>query len=248
MAETAEDLATEFRISRAEQDAWAARSQQLYAAALKDGHYADEIVAVGDVSADEHPRPDVNQISLGTLKPIFDAHGTVTAGNSSGINDGAAMILLASESAVEKNGWTVMAEWQDATVVGCDPQRMGLGPVHAIQKLLDRTRLTLQDIDTLEINEAFAAQTLACIKRLEITLPSSQPDATTGLIGQHSLQLNPHGGAIAIGHPLAASGARLLTHLAWQIARNHSTRAIASLCIGGGMGIAALLTAPGPMD
>ena len=245
MADTVEDLARELNIGRVEQDAWAERSQSLYAAALATDYFMDELTPAGDVSADEHPRPEVTCSALAALKPAFDANGTVTGGNSSGINDGAAMILLADETTARKHGWPILAEWQHGTSIGCDPQRMGLGPVHAIHKLLTITGHTLSEIDTLEINEAFAAQTLACLKRLDIRVDLTQPHSGSGSVAGRLLQINPHGGAIAIGHPLAASGARLLTHLAWQIDRGEARKAIASLCIGGGMGIAALLTVPG---
>jgi acetyl-CoA C-acetyltransferase len=245
MGETIDDLARELNISRAEQDAWAERSQYLHAEAVSHSGFEDELAAVGALTVDEHPRPDVTRSSLATLTPVFGTTGTVTAGNSSGINDGAAMVLLANEATVLEHGWPVLAEWKHGLTVGCDPQRMGLGPVHSIRKLLNTLNLTLGDIDTLEINEAFAAQTLACLKHLEIRIDLTQPHSIEGVVAGKRLQVNPQGGAIAIGHPLAASGARLLTHLAWQIAHGESRSAIASLCIGGGMGIAAMLTDPG---
>ncbi len=248
MAETVDALAQEMKISRREQDAWAERSQRLYAAALAADVYRDEIVAVGECRSDEHPRPQVDRTSLAALKPAFDEHGTVTAGNASGLNDGAAMLLIASEAAVQAYGWPIMAEWIAGTTVGCEPLQMGLGPVHAIRKLLTLTGQTLDGIDRLEINEAFAAQTLACLRILEIRVNLSQPDVGAGVINGIPIQVNAHGGAIAIGHPLGASGARLLTHLAWQIASGNSRTAIASLCIGGGMGIATLLSAPPEHD
>jgi len=248
MAETVDELAREMKISRREQDAWAERSQHLYAAALAADVYRDEIVPVGECRSDEHPRPQVDRTSLAALKPAFNDQGTVTAGNASGLNDGAAMLLIASEDAVQAYGWPIMAEWIAGTAVGCDPQKMALGPVHAIQKLLTLTGLTLEAIDRLEINEAFAAQTLACLRTLEIRVNLAQSDVHAGLYNGNPIEVNAHGGAIAIGHPLAASGARLLTHLAWQISKGNSRNSIASLCIGGGMGIAALLTAPPEHD
>jgi acetyl-CoA C-acetyltransferase len=186
---------------------------------------------VEELEADEHPRPDVTIESLSQLRTVFDAHGTVTAGNSSGINDGAAMAVLAESSVAHAHGWPILAELQNGVTVGCDPQRMGLGPVHAIRKLLERTGRTLSEFDAIEINEAFAAQTLACLRELPLAPASGLP------------VMNTDGGAIAIGHPLAASGARLLVHLAWRIARGDSRNAIAALCIGGGMGIAAIVSA-----
>jgi len=243
MGQTVEDLARELDINRPDQDAWAERSQQRHAAALAQGHFSDELTPVGALASDEHPRPEVTRDALATLKPVFDPNGVVTAGNASGMNDGAAMLLLADEATVQRHGWPVLAEWQHGTTVGCDPQRMGLGPVHAIRKLLSISGRALTDIDTLEINEAFAAQTLACLKQLEIQVDLTPPHSGTGTVAGKMLEVNPNGGAIAIGHPLAASGARLLTHLAWQIARGKTGSAIASLCVGGGMGIAALLSA-----
>ena len=244
MGETAEDLAEELKIGRREQDAWAERSQKLYAMALEKGMFADEIVPVGEFSQDEHPRPNSNRQSLAALQPAFDPKGTITAGNASGINDGASMLLLADEKTTHDNGWSIMAELKGGTTIGCDPQRMGLGPVFAIEKLLRQTGQQLTEFDHLEINEAFAAQTLACLRLLEIRVNLSQPEITTGSIAGLPIKVNPHGGAIAIGHPLGASGARLLTHLAWQISKKQSLNAVASLCIGGGMGIAASLSAP----
>ncbi len=242
MGEQAEELATEFEISRDQQDAFAERSQHLYGAAHARGDFADEIVAVGRLTADQHPRPLVTRAELTQLQPAFQAAGvtgTVTAGNASGINDGAAILLLADLEFAEANGWPILAEWIDGVVVGCDPARMGLGPVSAIRTLLQRTQRNITYIDTLEINEAFAAQTLTCLKELEFSFDGAKVKTIDG----HVINFNSEGGAIAIGHPLAASGARLLTHLAWKIARGQSASAIGSLCIGGGMGIATLLSA-----
>lgn len=241
MGEQAEELATEFGISRDTQDAFAERSQHLYGAAHARGYFANEIIAVGKLTADQHPRPLVTQAELEQLQPAFSPaakNGTVTAGNASGINDGAAILLLADQEFANANGWPILAEWIDGVVVGCEPSRMGLGPVNAIRTLLHRTQRSTSSIDTLEINEAFAAQTLACLHEMNLWLDGTQVKTTDG----HAMTFNAEGGAIAIGHPLAASGARLLTHLAWKIARGHSTSAIGSLCIGGGMGIAALLS------
>jgi acetyl-CoA acetyltransferase family protein len=186
---------------------------------------------------------------LAALKPLFESDGTapagtISAGNASGVNDGAAILLLASEEATRKHGWKPMAQLTAGTSTGCDPQKMGLGPVHAIRKLLGQLGKNLQDFDRVEINEAFAAQVLACLRMLEVRVNLAQPDVSTGILAGIPIQLNGHGGAIAIGHPLAASGARLLTHLAWQIAQGRSKNCLASLCIGGGMGIAAALSNP----
>ncbi|MFO0976512.1 MAG: thiolase family protein [Planctomycetaceae bacterium] len=240
MGITAERLASEYRITREHQDAWAERSQTLYQRALEEGRFRDEIVAAGDTLADEHPRAGLSRADLSVLNPVFDSAGTVTAGNSSGINDGAAMFVLADADVAQQRGWNILCEWVDGTAVGCDPARMGLGPVHAIRKLVTDGRISVSDIDTVEINEAFAAQTLACLTELHFNWSD---DPGTGQIDWQGrrVSVNAHGGAIAIGHPLAASGARLICHLAWQIARGCSQNAIAALCIGGGMGIAAHL-------
>jgi acetyl-CoA C-acetyltransferase len=243
MGEQAEELATAFKISRDQQDAFAERSQHMYGAAKARGDFADAIVAAGQLTADQHPRPLVTRAELAQLQPAFQAagaNGTVTAGNASGINDGAAIMLLAELEFAEANGWPILAEWIDGVVVGCDPARMGLGPVKAIRTLLHRTKRDMTSIDTLEINEAFAAQTLACLQELNLSIDGAKAQNANS----HTINFNSEGGAIAIGHPLAASGARLLTHLAWKIAHGQSASAIGSLCIGGGMGIAALLSKP----
>jgi acetyl-CoA C-acetyltransferase len=238
MGDTAERLAREFGISREEQDAWALRSQSLYAEAAAAGVVADELMELRELGVDEHPRPGVTAGELAGLKPVFAADGTVTAGNSSGVNDGAAMVVLAEERLVKEQGWPVLCEWVGVEETGCDPRRMGLGPAHALRQLLERHHLTLSEIDQLEINEAFAAQVLACLRELQLEAGLACESA----VPQRPL-VNPYGGAIAVGHPLAASGARLAVHLAWQIARGRATTAVCSLCIGGGMGIASLLRA-----
>ena len=245
MGEQAEALAIEYAISRVQQDRFAARSQHLFGAAAARGDFADELVPAGSLTIDQHPRPTITTAELALLPTVFQnasGLGTVTAGNASGINDGAAVLLLAEQEFAASNGWPVLAEWVDGVVVGCDPNRMGLGPVHAIRALMARRGIDWASIDTLEINEAFAAQVLACLKELHLSLPDDGGPhfvTTTG----HPIAFNRSGGAIAIGHPLAASGARLLTHLAWDISRGRSRSTIGSLCIGGGMGIAALLKA-----
>ena len=243
MGQQAEELAARFNISRAEQDAFAIRSQRLYATARAAGRFQDEIVPIGDTDADQHPRPDVTRGDLAGLKPVFLPDGSVTAGNSSGINDGAAFVLLAEREFALRQRWPILARWVDGVVIGCDPARMGLGPVPAIGELLRRSKTDWSQVDSLEINEAFAAQTLACLKSLGMTLDLSDPAAPLRTATGHSIALNACGGAIALGHPLAASGARLLAHLACRIGRGESRTAIGSLCIGGGMGIASLLTA-----
>lgn len=246
MGQTAELLAAECRISRESQDLWALRSQRLAGQASAAGIFQAELTEACGLSSDEHPRPHLTLGDLTGLAPVFESTGTVTAGNSSGLNDGAAMLLLASEEAVRRNDWPVLCEWVDGVSVGCNPRQMGLGPVYATEQLLQRTGTSLDDVDQLEINEAFAAQTLACVQRLGLrwTAEAEAEPAESGFVGTASgqrLRLNPYGGAIAIGHPLAASGARLMVHLAHQIHAGNSRRAVAALCVGGGMGIAGML-------
>ena len=237
MGITAERLASEYSINREVQDLWSERSQTLYQRAFSSGQLNAEVIPVGGLLQDEHPRPGLTRQELSLLNPVFNPTGTVTAGNSSGINDGAAMFVMADADVAKHHGWPVLCEWVHGTSVGCDPSRMGLGPVHAIRRLTSEENIAVSTIDTLEINEAFAAQTLACLKDLGIQweqTPFEQPCVWQG----HAVNVNADGGAIAIGHPLAASGARLVSHLAWKIASGQSRHAIAALCIGGGMGIA----------
>jgi acetyl-CoA C-acetyltransferase len=224
MGETAERIADKHRITREEQDAFAARSQGL--AAQHRDTFAREMVTIttreGTVSTDEHPRSDTTAASLAKLKPAFRKEGTVTAGNASGINDGAAMVLLASEEAMNQHGLSSRACILATASVGCDPALMGLGPVGAIRKVCDITGWSLNEVDAVEINEAFAAQTLGCLRELDLD----------------PAKLNLRGGAIALGHPIGASGARVLTTLLHLMEDQNLKRGIASLCIGGGMGIA----------
>ncbi len=236
MAETAEHVAAEYGISRADQDLFACRSQQRTAAAIAAGRLAEEIVAVSIpqkkgpaviVAIDEHPRADTTIDALSKLKPIVRPDGTVTAGNASGINDGACALLLASEDAVRRHGLTPRARYLASTVVGVAPRVMGIGPLPAVQKLLARTNLAIGDIDVIELNEAFAAQALAVLRGLGV--PDGAP------------HVNPNGGAIAIGHPLGASGARLVTTAMYQLQRTGGRYAICTMCIGVGQGIAALI-------
>ncbi len=237
MGITAERLASEYSLSREEQDIWSERSQTLFQRAFLSGRLSHEVVPFGGLAQDEHPRAGLTRDDLSLLNPVFSTTGTVTAGNSSGINDGAAMFVMADAHVAKQHGWPVLCEWVHGTSVGCDPSRMGLGPVHAIRKLTSEDNIAVGTIDTLEINEAFAAQTLACLNELGIQWDQTsfeQPCVWHG----HTVNVNAEGGAIAIGHPLAASGARLISHLAWQIASGHSRHALAALCIGGGMGIA----------
>ena len=218
MGETAERIADLLKITREDQDRFAFRSQQRVAHAA----FRREIVAVGGVEADEHPRSDTALEKLATLKPSFRTNGTVTAGNASGINDGAALVLVASEAAVKSHALTSRARIVAATAAGCDPATMGLGPVCAIRRLCEETGWKLDEVDAVEINEAFAAQALGCVREL----------------GLDVAKLNQRGGAIALGHPIGASGARVLTTLLHLLEDTGGKRGIASLCVGGGMGIA----------
>ena len=235
MPETAENVADEHHISRAAQDAYALRSQQRTAVAQSLGYLQQEIVpvtltlpkGVTVISADEHPRADTTLEKLAKLKPVVRADGTVTAGNASGVNDGAAALLLASEAAVRKYRLTPLARVVTAATAGLAPRVMGFGPALAIEKLFARTGLGIGDIDVLELNEAFAAQVLAVTRRLGL------PD--------DAAQVNPNGGAIALGHPLGASGARMAIAAVGQLQRQQARRALCSMCIGVGQGIALLL-------
>jgi acetyl-CoA acyltransferase len=236
MAQTAENLVAERGISRAAQDAFALRSQQRYARALARGFFAKELVPVTverrkpppeRIAADEHPRPDTSLETLGRLKGVVRPDGSVTAGNASGINDGAAAVLLASESAAARYGLTPRARVIGSAVAGVPPRIMGIGPVPATRKLLERTGLSLRDLDLIELNEAFAAQSLAVLR--ELGLPDD---------AEH---VNPNGGAIAIGHPLGASGARLVATALSQLEASGGKRALCTMCIGVGQGIALLL-------
>jgi 3-oxoadipyl-CoA thiolase len=236
MPETAENVATEHRISREDQDAFALRSQQRAANAQATGYFAEEIVPVeyrgrrGEITQikdDEHPRGDTTPAALAKLRPIVRADGTVTAGNSSGINDGACALLLASEDAVKRHGLTPRARVLGAATAGVSPRVMGIGPVPATRKLLARLGLTLADFDVIELNEAFAAQGLAVLRQLGV----ADDDA----------RVNPNGGAIALGHPLGMSGARLAQTAIHQLERSGGRRALATMCIGVGQGIAMAL-------
>lgn len=224
MGETAERIADRLGITRAEQDAFAARSQRLAAAHRET--FAREIVAIptreGALAEDEHPRPGTTEEELARLKPAFRPEGGVTAGNASGINDGAAMVLLAGEDALSRHGLETRGRIVASAVVGCDPGLMGLGPVEAIRGVCGRAGWSLAEVDAVEINEAFAVQTLGCAH----------------LLGLDRERLNRRGGAIALGHPIGASGARVLTTLLHLMEDEGHRRGIASLCVGGGMGIA----------
>ncbi len=226
MGLSAETLAREFHITRREQDEFAARSQARFAAAFQSGVYDDELVPMENLRIDEHPRAETTVEKLTALKPAFSPSGTVTAGNASGINDGAAMLIVAEREFARQRGWPVLARLAGATTQGCDPARMGLGPIHAIRKLCDNHGWNINKFDAVEINEAFAVQTLACQRELDLN-----PN-----------RLNVNGGAIAVGHPIGASGARLAVHLAHRISSGAIEQGLAALCVGGGMGIAAAFT------
>ncbi|WP_173912878.1 3-oxoadipyl-CoA thiolase [Acinetobacter sp. Marseille-Q1618] len=235
MPQTAENVAEQFNINRADQDQFALTSQQRTAAAQAKGFFDKEIIAVtipqrkGDaivVAKDEHPRATTIE-ALTKLKPVVKAEGTVTAGNASGINDGAAALLIASDDAVEKYGLKARAKVIGATTVGVEPRIMGFGPAPAIKKLLAQTGLTLEQMDVIELNEAFAAQALAVTRDLGIA--------------DGSEKVNPNGGAIALGHPLGASGARLVITALNQLEATGGKYALCSMCIGVGQGIALII-------
>jgi len=232
MAETAENVAAEFGVSRTDQDAFALRSQQRAAAAVKAGFFDREIVPAtahgkDAVCGDEHPRPDTTIEALAKLKPIVKPDGTVTAGNASGINDGAAALLIASDSAARRYGLEPRARIVGSSAAGVAPRLMGMGPVPAARKLLERTGLGLERMDVIELNEAFAATALAAMR--ELGLADDDP------------RVNPNGGAIAIGHPLGASGARLLATAVYELERRQGRYGLCAMCIGVGQGIATIL-------
>jgi 3-oxoadipyl-CoA thiolase len=232
---TAENVAERFGVSREAQDEFALRSQQRCAAAMQSGRFDDELIPVpvqngkveAVVNADEHPRPKTTIEDLRKLKPAFKPGGTVTAGNSSGLNDGAAAMLLMSAAAAKKHGFTPMARVVATAVYGVDPSIMGIGPIGATQKLLSCADMTIDDIDLIELNEAFAAQALACIGDLRID----------------PVRVNVNGGAIALGHPLGCSGARIATTLLHELRKRGGRYGIATMCIGMGQGIATLFEA-----
>ena len=236
MPETAEIVAEEYKIARADQDAFALRSQQRAAAAMRECRLSQEIVGVpvpqkkGDpllVNVDEHARPDTTLEALAKLKGVVKPEGTVTAGNASGVNDGACALLLASEEAAKKYGLTPKARIVAAATAGVAPRIMGMGPVPASRKVLGKTGLALSQMDVIELNEAFAAQALAVLR--EFGLPDDAP------------HVNPNGGAIAIGHPLGASGGRLVTTAMYQLLRTQGRYALCTMCIGVGQGISVIL-------
>ncbi|MDQ2680333.1 MAG: acetyl-CoA C-acyltransferase [Candidatus Eremiobacteraeota bacterium] len=221
LGETAENVAEKYGVTRERQDAFALESQQRCKSAVDASAFADELVSVNEVHADEHPRPDVTLADLAKLKPVFKSGGTVTAGNSSGINDGASALLLCEAATAQRLGLQPMARIVATGVAGVHPDLMGLGPIPATRKALARAGLTMEQIDLVEINEAFAAQSLACMRELEIE-PS---------------KANVNGGAIALGHPLGASGARIATTLLHELKRRGGRYGLATMCIGVGQGI-----------
>jgi acetyl-CoA acyltransferase len=236
MPETAENVAEEFQVSRQDQDAFALRSQQRAADAMRSCRLAEEVVPVqipskkGDApmfSQDEHPRPDTTLQALSQLKPIVKPKGTITAGNSSGVNDGACALLLASEAAVKKEGLTPLGRVVASAAAGVAPRIMGMGPVPATRKVLAKANLKIEDMDVIELNEAFAAQALAVLRELGIA--------------DDAQYVNPNGGAIALGHPLGASGARLITTALYQLRRTKGRYALCTMCIGVGQGIALII-------
>ena len=234
MGETAEVVAEQYKLNRGEQDEFAIGSQQKWGAAHAAGRFNDELVSVsipqrkGDpvvVSQDEHPRPDTTLQQLAKLKPAFKKDGTVTAGNSSGINDGAAALLLMEANTAKSLGYTPLVRVVTSAVAGVDPSCMGLGPIPATRKALQRAGLTIDQIDLIELNEAFAAQSLPCMRDL----------------GMDPAKVNVNGGAIAIGHPLGSTGARLMTTLVHEMKRRNARYGLVTMCIGVGQGIATIV-------
>jgi 3-oxoadipyl-CoA thiolase len=224
MGETGENVADRYGVAREDQDAFALQSQQRWAAAAHAGSFDDELVAVGDISRDEHPRPQTTADKLAALKPAFRAEGTVTAGNSSGINDGAAALVIASEERARELGAEPLGRFVAGAVAGVDPRVMGIGPVPAVRRLLERAGVEPSDLDLVELNEAFASQSLVVIREL----------------GLDPERVNVNGGAIAIGHPLGMSGARLVVTLLHELRRRGGNFGLATLCVGVGQGQAAL--------
>jgi acetyl-CoA C-acetyltransferase len=235
MPETADNLAREFQITRDQADTFAAGSQAKYAAAKAAGFFDGEIITVEvpggragpvAVGADEHPRPQTDMAALAKLRPLFK-DGVTTAGNASGINDGAVAMIVASLKAGDAAGAKPIARILSSAVAGVEPRIMGIGPVPAAQKALERAGLSIKDMDVIEINEAFAAQVLSCLRGLEVSLDDSR--------------VNPNGGAIAIGHPLGASGPRIALTAARQLQRTGGRYALVAMCVGVGQGIATVI-------
>jgi 3-oxoadipyl-CoA thiolase len=228
MGETGENVAEQWHVSREEQDVFAARSQQRWAAAAEAGRFDDELVSVEGVERDEHPRPGTTPDALAALRPAFRMDGTVTAGNSSGINDGAAALVIASEERARELGVEPLGAFAGSAVAGVDPRVMGIGPIPAVRKLLERASIAVEQLDLIELNEAFASQSLAVIREL----------------GLDEERVNVNGGAIAIGHPLGMSGARLVVSLLHELRRRDGRYGLATMCVGVGQGQAALFERP----
>jgi 3-oxoadipyl-CoA thiolase len=224
MGETGENVAERWSVSREDQDAFALASQQRWAAASEAGRFDDELIPVGDVTRDEHPRPDTTLEKLAALKPAFRKGGTVTAGNASGINDGAAALVIGSEEKARALGIEPLGIFLGSAVAGVDPRVMGIGPIPAVQKVLARTGVDVSALDLVELNEAFASQSLAVVREL----------------GLDPEKVNVNGGAIALGHPLGMSGARLVVSLLHELRRRGGRYGLATLCVGVGQGQAAL--------
>jgi len=229
MGETGENVAERFNVTREEQDEFALKSHRRWAAAQEAGRFADELVPVGDVDRDEHPRPDTSFEKLAALKPAFRQGGSLTAGNSSGINDGAAALVVASEEKARELGVAPFGRFVASAVAGVDPRIMGVGPVPAVRKVLERAGLGVADLDLVELNEAFASQSIYVIREL----------------GLDPERVNVNGGAIAIGHPLGMSGARLVVSLLHELGRRGGRYGLATLCVGVGQGQAAIFERDG---
>jgi 3-oxoadipyl-CoA thiolase len=228
MGDTGENVAERFGVSREDQDAFALASQRRHAEAVAAGRFEDELIAVGDLVRDEHPRPDTTLDKLAALKPAFRKGGTVTAGNSSGVNDGAAALVVVSEERARALGAEPLGRFVAAAVAGVDPRIMGIGPVPAVRKVLARAGRAVEDLDLVELNEAFASQSLFVIREL----------------GLDPERVNVNGGAIAVGHPLGMSGARLVVSLVHELRRRDGRYGLATLCVGVGQGQAAVFARP----
>jgi 3-oxoadipyl-CoA thiolase len=228
MGETGENVAERWRVTREEQDAFALRSHKRWAAAANAGRFDDELVALNGAARDEHPRPDTSAEQLAALKPAFRAGGTVTAGNSSGINNGAAAVVVASEERARALGVEPLGIFVASAAAGVDPRVMGIGPIPAVRKVLERTGVGIDELDLVELNEAFASQSLVVIREL----------------GLDEEKVNVNGGAIALGHPLGMSGARLVVSLLHELRRRGGRYGLATLCVGVGQGQAALFERP----